>query len=280
LAPSWRISRASVTLGACCFFFTSQSLWLSGVLIIGGGTLLAMLGPLLVRRFVALDRLTVNNEIAGFKFATVGVLYAVLLAFVIIVVWEKFSNAETTAVHEAGAAENVFRLSQGLGDVSGADLRNALAGYLRAAIVDDWPAMNKGGFTGRGSAKRALDQLYLIVSIANEQTNRAVISEIFSQLDRIAESRRSRLIAAEGSVPTVIWMVLLGGALITIVFTFFFGMESLPAQTIMTALLACLIFSELLVIVAIDRPFSGAVKVHPTALAEVLADFETSDVTH
>jgi len=27
--------------------------------------------------------LTINNEIAGFKFATVGVLYAVLLAFVI-----------------------------------------------------------------------------------------------------------------------------------------------------------------------------------------------------
>jgi hypothetical protein len=138
--------------------------------------------------------------------------------------------------------------------------------------------MNKGGSMGRGAAKRALDQSYLIVTIANEQTNRAVISEIFSQLDRITESRRSRLIAAEGSVPTVIWLVLLGGALITIVFTFFFGMESLPAQIIMTALLACLIFSELLVIVAIDRPFSGAVKVHPTALAEVLADLESSDV--
>lgn len=83
------------------------------------------------------------------------------------------------------------------------------------------------------------------------------------------------MIAAEGAVPTVIWLVLLGGALITIGFTFFFGMESLPAQTIMTALLACLIFSELLVVVAIDRPFSGAVRVHPTALAEVLADFKS-----
>ena len=50
-----------------------------------------MLGLLLVRRYVALDRLTINNEIAGFRFATVGELYAVLLAFVIIVVWEKLS---------------------------------------------------------------------------------------------------------------------------------------------------------------------------------------------
>jgi hypothetical protein len=43
------------------FFLTSQQLWISGAIIIGGGTLLAMLGPALVRRFVALARLTINN---------------------------------------------------------------------------------------------------------------------------------------------------------------------------------------------------------------------------
>jgi hypothetical protein len=49
------------------FFLTSQSIWISGVIIVGGGTLLSMLGPALVRRCVALDRLTINNEIAGFN---------------------------------------------------------------------------------------------------------------------------------------------------------------------------------------------------------------------
>jgi len=43
----------------------------------------------------------------------------------------------------------------------------------------------------------------------------------------------------------------------------------------MTALLAVLIFSELLVVVVIDRPFTGAVKVPPIALAQVLADLES-----
>jgi Na+/proline symporter len=78
------------------YFLTSHSLWLSGFIIIGLGTLLATLGPTVVRHFVDLKRLSANNEIAGFKFATVGVLYAVLLAFAIIVVWQKYSDAETT----------------------------------------------------------------------------------------------------------------------------------------------------------------------------------------
>ncbi len=76
-------------------------------------------------------------------------------------------------------------------------------------------------------------------------------------------------------MPNVIWLVLLTGAAVTITFTFFFGMESLLAQTVMTALLALLISSELLVLIAVDRPFTGAVKVHPIALAEVLADLQS-----
>jgi Protein of unknown function (DUF4239) len=271
---AWRIGGTPVTLTAMLFFLTTLPLWISGLIIIGGGTLVSMLGPIAVRRFVALDRLTINNEIAGFKFATVGVLYAVLLAFVIIVVWEKFTDAEVNVVREAGAAENLYRLSQGLGDVDGSDLRNVVAAYLKAAVNDDWPAMDSGVPGASPAAKQALDAIYRMLSFVNDERHRVVVLEIFRELDQMTEARRSRLIAAEGAVPNVIWLVLLGGAAVTITFTFFFGMESLRAQTVMTALLAFLIFAELLIVVVIDRPFTGSVKVHPTALAEVLADFE------
>ncbi len=70
------------------FLLTTQPIWVSGTILIGLTTVLAMLSPYVVRRHVALERLTTNNEIAGFKFATVGVLYAVLLAFTIFVVWQ------------------------------------------------------------------------------------------------------------------------------------------------------------------------------------------------
>jgi hypothetical protein len=42
---AWRIRPAPVTLTFMLFFLTSQQLWISGAIIIGGGTLLAMLGP-------------------------------------------------------------------------------------------------------------------------------------------------------------------------------------------------------------------------------------------
>jgi hypothetical protein len=90
----------------------------------------------------------------------------------------------------------------------------------------------------------------------------------------MTQARRSRLIAAEGTVPGIIWLVLFGGAVVAIVFTFFFGTRNLQAQVMMTGLLAVMIFAELLIIVAIDRPFTGSVKVEPAALADVLAEFD------
>jgi hypothetical protein len=99
------------------------------------------------------------------------------------------------------------------------------------------------------------------------------VTEIFYQLDQMTQARRARLVAAGGAVPGILWLVLFGGAVVTIVFTFFFGTQNLRAQTMMTGLLALLIFSELLIIIAVDRPFTGTVKVEPDALAVVLEDF-------
>jgi hypothetical protein len=260
------------------FFLTTQPFWVSGTILVGITTLLAMLGPLIVRRFVTLEKLTDNNEIAGFKFATVGVLYAVLLAFAIVVVWDKFSSTEATVAQEAGAAEIVLRLSKGIEDPLGADLRAAVIKYLTVTVAVDWPAMDRGTMGNETRpARQALDDVYsAVLRIDTTQTrNIPLVSEIMRQLDVIAQARRARLIASEGTVPDVIWFLLFGGAIVTIGFTFFFGTPSLGAQTVMTALLSVLVFAELLAIVAIDRPFSGIVRVGPHALNNLVSLYAT-----
>src|SRR5271168_3637380 len=94
---------------------TTGPLWLSGIIIVIVPAVLAMVGMVLVRRRVGLEKLRTNNEVAGFKFATVGVLYAVLLAFAVIVVWEKFNESENFVAQEAGAAATIYRLADGVG---------------------------------------------------------------------------------------------------------------------------------------------------------------------
>ncbi|MGB6416528.1 MAG: DUF4239 domain-containing protein [Pseudolabrys sp.] len=254
-------------------FLTTNSIWLAAFILIVPTTIFAMCGPAIVRRYVPLDRLSANNEVAGFKFATVGVIYAVLLAFAILVVWERFNKADSDVANEASAAATVFRLTQGLDADHGAAVRKATTNYLREAVDKDWPAMGQG--TSSRDVTIALTEIYDAVLKFHTfgSFESLVVAEILRDVDRISEMRRQRLVAASGIVPGIIWAVLFTGAFVTIGFTFFFGTANLRAQTVMSGAVAILIFSGLLTVVAIDHPFAGTVKVGPEALIAVIQDF-------
>lgn len=248
----------------------AMPLWLSALLFVLLPTLLAMAGPLLVRRYVTLEKLTDNNEIAGFKFAALGVVYAVMLAFAVVVVWEKFRDAEEAVAREAGAAVALDRLSNGLAAPERAALREGLRRYLRLAIAEDWPAMSEA--RAAPSVTAALAALYTLALAADADTGRgsAVLQTMLETLSQMTEARRERLALSGGVVPALVWLVLVVSAVLTMVFTFFFGTRNLAAQIMMTGMLGATIFLALLVVLAVEHPFTGDVHVGPGPLQLVL----------
>ncbi|MEO9189913.1 MAG: hypothetical protein ABI224_07900 [Acetobacteraceae bacterium] len=194
----------------------AMPLWASAVVVVAIPTVVAMFGPAVVRRTVGLERLATNNEVAGFKFAVLGVVYAVLLGFAVIVVWEKFHDAESAVAQEAGITTTLFRLSDGLGAEAGAPLRDRLDIYIHAVIEDDWPAMARGGLSPIGTG--AINELYAAALAVHPVDARAValFSTIITQLNQLTQARRARIVLAEGSVPGMMWAVLSVGAVVTV----------------------------------------------------------------
>lgn len=256
-------------------FLAELPLWAAAILLVVLPTIIAMCGPVLIRRRVGLERLTSNNDIAGFKFATVGVIYAVLLAFAVIVVWEKFSDAEIAVVQEAGASATIYRLTAGP-DPEAVATRAAMSNYLRLVIDRDWPLMARGNESHE--VTQALDALYAAALhlMVNGSRQPEIFAETFKQLDSVTQARRTRLHLATGIVPGIVWLVLYCGAVLTVGFTFFFGTENLAAQVMMTGILSVIVFMGLLVIVSIDHPFTGSVHVGSDPLQSVVNDFKHS----
>ena len=252
------------------FWLTSRPGWVL-VLVLFIFTGLAMTGPFLVRLRVRLAHLRGNNEVAGFKFAVIGVLYAVLLAFVVVISWERFHDAENALAREAGSAATIYRVAGGLDEAS-ATLRATLSAYLNSVLKDDWPAMVRG----RSSTvtTRVLSDLYdeVIQFRPADLHDSNLQADLMSGLDEITRARRERLLIAEGTVHPVIWFVLFLGAALTISFTFFFGTQNLIAQSLMTGILAAIILSAVLVVIALDRPYTGAVTVSKEPILSVLED--------
>jgi hypothetical protein len=85
-----------------------------GVLVVGGVCLVALGGFELVHRLVPADLRQRHNDVAGFIYAALGVIYAVLLALVVISVWEEYQAAAETVEQEANSVAEIFLLGHEL----------------------------------------------------------------------------------------------------------------------------------------------------------------------
>jgi hypothetical protein len=253
--------------------------WLLGVLIVGACVLSALAGMLLVRRLVPQSALRELNEVAGFIIAVLGVLYAVLLAFVVIAVWEEFEEARVTAEREAHSVAVIWRASQGLPRPVGQRMSELCQEYARTVIEEEWPAMARGEQSPR--AWEQLDGLWRAVYELTLRTARdeTLFDQIVTQLGKLGGDRRMRLLASRTGVPRAMWLVLISGALLTVAFTYFFGVRSPTAQVLMTAALATIIGLCLFMVAAINYPFTSDVRVQPEAFQMVLEMMERSEGT-
>jgi uncharacterized protein (DUF983 family) len=123
---------------------------------------------------------------------------------------------------------------------------------------------------------RASLQGYEPRTAAGEQ----LYAEGLDQVQRLADARRTRLVAAEDSLPTVLWVVLVVGGIVVVGFAYFFGMENTGAHALMVVALAGVIALVLFTIAAMDHPFTGAARVGPEAFELVLKRFETSKLSY
>lgn len=269
LNRAWR-QQTFLRSEALLLFLCSLPVWLGAFFIVLLPTALAMVGPIIVRKRYPLSVLVKNNEVAGFNFATVGVIYAVILAFAIISVWEKFSEAELLVLQEAGSSATLYRVSTGA-DAEAAATRAAVDAYLRVVVEDEWLRMAKGEESRE--AARALDRVYAAAMRLGDNKPTAVGAEIMRELGNITQARRGRLHLAMGVVSPALWTMLIFGALLTVGFTYFFGLESLRAQVTMTGGLAAIVFLGLFVIVSYDHPFTGEVSIETHPLVSVFDNF-------
>src|SRR5690242_7520381 len=94
-------------------FLSSLPVWLSFLIVVVLPTAVVISGQHLMRRKIPTELLAANNEVAGFKFAVVGIVYAVLLGFAVIVVWERYHDAETAVAQETSGVISLWRLAKG-----------------------------------------------------------------------------------------------------------------------------------------------------------------------
>ena len=242
-----------------------------GIVVVISATILAVGLFLLVDRFVPAKARRQHNDVAGFIYAFVGPLYAILLAFVVFVVWGYFDGARTSAVAEATAVYQVAYRSRSMGNEYFARVQRLAIRYGESVIDDEWPLMNQGQTY---SVKTRQAFLALHDGVENYEPATTQQSDLFQQelsnLDELTGARNQRILKGQNALPPIFWVTLIVGAVLSVGYSFIFGLESRFAHSIMVALLTVLVTGMLVLIQAVDHPYRGDVRVQPTAMQETL----------
>lgn len=250
-----------------------------GILVVLVSMLLASFGQALVQRLVPLPSRKSNMATTDAIYGALYVMFGVSLAFALFLVSEEFADAQRTVEREAGSVESIYRLAGQVAEPEGGQIQELAESYARVVIDEEWPLI------GQGSESQPSPQAETLVedleegiigfepSTSGEQTLHA---QLLTSVDDLGDDRQIRLLESRRGLPSVLWVVMVIGGILTIAFTFLFAVEPPWFHRLITAALAALVVLVLFAIYRIEYPFTGEVRVGPDAFEVVLDEIEGS----
>lgn len=223
------------------------------------------------QRWVPHHRREKFNDVAGFIFAAISVFYAVLVAFVIVALWGDNDTARQTTYNEANDLAATYWLSRQMPLQQGGPLEHLTLDYAHTVISSEWPMM-----TRHESSPAATKLVYSMRNAAfamNPQTPRdqVIFEEVTNSVTALAADRRTRLDAVGDGVPPFLWVALVAGGVLTIGFTFAFGLSNTWVHAGMAGLFAAVIVVSLILIHDLNYPFAGPARINPDAFQVFLS---------
>ena len=151
-------------------------------------------------------------------------------------------------------------------------MQASLTAYTHSVVDEEYPRLGRGEPVDQQSA--ALTEIwhsYLRVEPVT-QSQIAFYRESLSRLDDLGSARKSRLTGSEDEIPNELWVLLLGGGAVMLVFTYMYATSDVVLHGTLIGLAAALMAFVLYLIFALEHPFVGTLAVHEGPYLQVLEE--------
>src|SRR5262245_36073457 len=226
-----------------------------GLVVVSLSVLVTVASYVAVERRWASDLRKQHNEVAGFIYAIVGLVYGVLIAYVVVVVWQNFHMAQLTTQLEANAVADLCALAEDLPDGRGLPLQELTRAYAQSVVEDEWPLLGHGEASPRSTAlARSLGRA---VRALDPETTREqlIVEHAVAVHQTLLDNRRLRLFESRTGIQPILWVILISGGVLTVAFAYLFGVSSTRSHALMVAALAATIAGILFMIEATDYAY-------------------------
>lgn len=194
-------------------------------------------------------------------FGAVGMLYGLLLGLVAVAAWQNYDKLNDLVDEEAASIIQLYRCVNVLKDPSHEAILQGIKTYTNDIIEVSWPAHKHG--------KTPMNGVDLITSLhkkladyeAKAKNQPASYAEAVSAFSDMVKARRMRVNGLDIGIPSALWLVIIGGAILTIPITFFFHLPSLRTHLLLTGFYVVFLGGMIALIAVLDNPIRGEISV-------------------
>ena len=249
----------------------TSALVLAGVVLVSAVTLG---GVWLVRTAVPRTREGFDAEVSSQMLGVVATLFGLVLAFLVVLTFQAYSDAGDNVRLESDALAQVVRDSGAFAPRDRARVRAATGSYVHAVVDDEWPRLRDGKDSERAWAD--VDGLYRAMQSVHPTTpaGTAFYDDAVRRLNDALAARRSRISDVSGGLSGPIVALLLLGSLAILGYAVFVGSRSAGFHAIGALAIATVLGFSLVVLLAYNFPYSGDLAIDPGPFREgVLAQY-------
>ena len=223
-------------------------------------------------------RLAVNDRARAFKAVSpgmlppLGILFALLVGFIAVEVWNNYDKAKVAVASEASALRAVILLARNFPEEQKTRIYALIDRHIDEAVNKEWPAMTRQRATlSTLRANALIEALHetMILKPADD-SQRIAQTEMVRALQMALDARRQRIVVSQSAVGRVKWAGILLQGLCTLIAIAMVHSDNRLACAIATTLFATGIALSLLLIAAYSRPFTGEISVRPDLLRQVI----------
>lgn len=228
-------------------------------------------------------RLAVNDRARAFKAVSpgmlppLGILFALLVGFIAVEVWNNFDKAKVAVASEASALRAVVLLAEAFPEQQKTRIYALIDHHIEEAVNKEWPAMAR--HTATLSTLRATSLIEMLHDTMTlkpaDDSQRTAQPEMMKALQMALDARRQRIVVSQSSVGMVKWAGILLQGLCALVAIAMVHSDNRLACAIAMTLFATGIALSLLLIAAYSRPFTGEISVRPDLLKQVITSGTT-----
>lgn len=235
--------------------------WALFFVIVGGVLSLSLIGLFLSRRKLAQWRSTNDGGVVAATAAMVMTLFALVLAFAVVTLYDQFTSATDSVSGEANDLAQVVRDSHAFPPVEQRKIDTAVKQYIVEVRTREFPLMHAGKEDPVTS-----DDLQVIFSAMQSYSPKtpsqtAFYNSAVTQLNDAVTQRRARLDLVDASLPTAFAALLILTAIVSVITTFFLSTENGPLEVVLVSCVAVIVGAGLLTALLLQFPFSGSVAV-------------------